>query len=343
MTRFWLTLKQFKFETVAASVLSLVAGVGALIEAWRLNSLNTPVECLPKLGTMIYSSGAGDSSTACAAAARRFNDLVGSPDMVMVGILLLIVPFAVGILLGAPVVAREIEEGTASFAWTMQRSRARWLAFRMLSLMVLMVPLLFFVGVAADLLAAAKNPTVDVHAAFVDYASRGLFPLAWGLAAFAGAAWVGAVAGRAMPAVLTVGVASVLIQGLWVPIWSQVLLEPFAVPVNMDGGNANLQVDQWSYLRYFLDGKPFSEDVDAWWAAHPVTLPPINGPVSSTAGPDAQPTSPTTAVGPVEVDYMIVAKDLYWPVTVTEASVLLATSILLTGATLLVVERRRPY
>lgn len=343
MTRLLLTLRQFRFETFAATTLSLLTGAAAMVEAWRLNSLNTPVSCLPKLGTMGYSSGVGDSSPACVAAAHRFNDLAGSPDMPLVGVLLIFVPFAVGILLGTPIVAREIEEGTASLSWTLQRSRALWLAVRMLSVLALMVPLLIFVGIAADQFAAAKNPTVDVHAAFVGYLSRGVFPLAWGLAAFAAAAWLGAVAGRAMPAVLTVAVASFLLQGLWEPIWSQELLAPLAVPVNADGGNANLQVDRWSYQRYFLDGKPFSGDVDAWWAAHPVTPPPNDVPALGTMGPDGRPTLPGQVVGPVAVDYMVVAKDLYWPVTAIEATTLLATSILLMGATLLVVERRRPY
>jgi hypothetical protein len=343
MTRFLLTLRQFRFETVAATTLSLLAGAAALLEAWRLDSLNTPVQCLPKLGTMSYSSGVGDSSSACVAAAHRFNDLAGSPDMSLVGALLVFVPFAVGILLGAPIVAREVEEGTASLSWTLQRSRARWLAVRVLSLLALMVPSLIFVGIAADLFAAARNPTVDVHAAFVGYLSRGVFPLAWGLTAFAGAAGLGAVAGRTMPAVLTVAVASLLVQGLWEPIWSQKLLAPLAVPVNLYGGNANFQVDRWSYERYFLDGKPFSGDVDAWWAAHPVTPPPEDAPPVGTVGPDGRPTLPDQVYGPVAVDYMIVAKDLYWRVTAIEATTLLTASILLMGATLLVVERRRPY
>jgi hypothetical protein len=340
MTRFLLTLRQFRFEAFAATTLSLVAGGMALLEAWRLNSLNTPVACLPKLGAM--NSGAGDSSPACVAAAHRFNDLAGSPDMSLLGVLLLFVPFAVGILLGAQIVAREIEEGTASLSWTLQRSRARWLAVRMLSVLGLMVPLLIFVGIAADQFEAARNPTVDVHAAFVGYLGRGAFPVAWGLAAFAGAAWLGAVAGRVMPAVLTVAVASFLLQGLWEPIWSQMVLAPAAVPANANGGSANFQVDRWSYQRYFLDGKPFTGDVDAWWAAHPVT-PPNDSPVEGTIGSDGKPVLPDNVYGPVAVDYMVMAKDHYWLVTSVEATTLLAMSLLLAGATLLVVERRRPY
>jgi hypothetical protein len=332
VTRFLLTLKQLRFETRAAVVLSVGSSLAAIFEAWRVQTLNTPASCLPL--------SAGSTSAACTPAVRSWNDLMGSPDMTLAWLMLTMAPFAVGILLGAPIVARELETGTASLAWTMNSSRARWLAVRTLSVLAVMVPLLLLIGISANILTAAKNPTVDVNAAFVDYASRGIFPLAWGLAAFAGAAWLGAVAGRVMPAVLTVAVASILLQGLWPSVWSRALLTPLAIPANLHGGEVDFQTDRWSYARYFMDGKPFSGDPDAWWAAY---TPPLDGPAVPTADPNVVTPNPDQEVGPVPVDYVIRGKDWYWPVTVLEAGTLTIIGLLLAGATLYVVERRRPY
>ncbi|MGH2445393.1 MAG: hypothetical protein ACRDGD_05065 [Candidatus Limnocylindria bacterium] len=39
-------------------------------------------------------------------------------------------PFAVGVILGAPLVAREIDGGTAQLAWSLSRSRVGWLLRR---------------------------------------------------------------------------------------------------------------------------------------------------------------------------------------------------------------------
>ena len=43
-------------------------------------------------------------------------------------------PFAVGLFLGVPVVAREVEGRTAPIAWTLSRSRLRWLLQRVIPL-----------------------------------------------------------------------------------------------------------------------------------------------------------------------------------------------------------------
>jgi hypothetical protein len=48
----------------------------------------------------------------------------------MLGFLVLFVPAALGVFLGAPLVARELETGTFRLAWTQSVSRTRWLALR---------------------------------------------------------------------------------------------------------------------------------------------------------------------------------------------------------------------
>ena len=51
--------------------------------------------------------------------------------------LLIFLSFAAGLFLGVPVVARELERGTARLAWSLAPSRMRWYLARLLPLLVL--------------------------------------------------------------------------------------------------------------------------------------------------------------------------------------------------------------
>jgi hypothetical protein len=61
---------------------------------------------------------------ACSTAVQEFADDYST--LGLVGILFLAIPLLMGILLGAPLVAREIEHGTHRLAWTQGVSRVRW-------------------------------------------------------------------------------------------------------------------------------------------------------------------------------------------------------------------------
>jgi ABC-type transport system involved in multi-copper enzyme maturation permease subunit len=47
------------------------------------------------------------------------------------GVLVVAVPAVVGMFCGAPLVARELEEGTFRLAWTQSVTRTRWLTLRL--------------------------------------------------------------------------------------------------------------------------------------------------------------------------------------------------------------------
>jgi ABC-type transport system involved in multi-copper enzyme maturation permease subunit len=77
----------------------------------------------------------------------------------------MIVPFIVGIVFGAVLVAREIEQGTAPLSWALAGSRTRWLLGKLLAVVVLIVPLLLIAGLAADVRQGALVPGgSDSHA-----------------------------------------------------------------------------------------------------------------------------------------------------------------------------------
>src|ERR1035437_6479094 len=231
LTRIRLTLKQHRFETISISVVCVGLVVAALIEACRLNSLGVPISCLPS-GYDYGPAGMSMSSSTdihCQALANSFYNMQYSMDMGLVRLLLVLAPILAGIVLGAPLVAREIEQGTAPLSWALSGSRRRWLLGKVLAGVVLLVPLMLVVGLAAEVLEGALDPGVDTHAVYDDYMIRGFVPVFWALAAFAGTFALGTLFGRTMPALILALVVCFFVRSLWEPGMARIVLRPIAV------------------------------------------------------------------------------------------------------------------
>jgi hypothetical protein len=85
-----------------------------------------------------------------------------------------VLPFAAGVFLGAPLLARELEHGTTSVGWTLAGSRARWLRVRFLPVVVMGGVLLVVPAMAGEVLERALHPVIDPAASFEAYGSRGV-------------------------------------------------------------------------------------------------------------------------------------------------------------------------
>jgi len=117
MTRYWrAVLKLSRFE-VAVSVLASAA----VLALWgylrlRVGAVTVDPACL-----------AGAVSPACEATSLALRaPVAGVGGRVLEAMRIL--PFGVGLLMGVPIVAREIESGTAQTTWSLNASRWRWLA-----------------------------------------------------------------------------------------------------------------------------------------------------------------------------------------------------------------------
>jgi hypothetical protein len=119
-------------------------------------------------------------------------------------------PFALGLILGIPVVAREIEGRTAGIAWTLSRSRSRWLIQRVTPLVVVVVVLAAAVGIGSEFV-TRTNPFADlaIDPGFADHTARGWMLPVRALAVLLLAIAVGAMVPRQLPALLVAGAVTV--------------------------------------------------------------------------------------------------------------------------------------
>lgn len=381
LTRIRLTLKQHRFETLAISIVCLGLAAAALIEAFRLNSLGVPLSCFSTGQSGPYGGMAvmaGNTDAHCMDLQNSFSSIQYGMDMALVRMLLLLVPLVAGIIFGAPLVAREIEQGTAPLSWALAGSRRRWLLGKVLAGVVLLVPMMLVIGLAAEVLEGALDPGVDTHAIFQNYLGRGLIEVFWALAAFAGTFTLGTLFGRTMPAVILALIVCLFVRVVWEPVMAREILRPMAVEdVNTNQPYSGIIV------------KPIEEPSGTAVPSETPsgTVAPSQTPSETPSGTNAQPTPfvpwwvqtnlysytqvfldgkpyygdpwqlpgaqiefdangnpimPDPATMPVWTNYSVPGSQ-YWLVLALESGMLLLGSLLFAAIAFAWVDRRRPY
>jgi hypothetical protein len=235
-------------------------------------------------------------------------------------------PFVAGVLLGAPLVSRELEHRTAQLGWPLARSRARWLWFRFLPIALVGLVLLAIPAMAGEVLERTLHPLIDPGASFEQYGSRGPLVALRILPVIAVAALVGTLLGRQLPSVLVAGVIAgamgfglVLLRPLWLEPDEQQDPEVFR-PLETMG---SLYV---TYRYRDRDGTLISDEE----AFERMSWDPESG----------EP-EPDPADMPRVVLYVI-SRERYGEVVLRESVALVAGGAALSGLLLLTVRRRRP-
>jgi len=112
-----LTVRQLRTQALSALVVLAVVAIAVAITGPHLAYLydTTVAACKAPLD--------------CTSVSRHF---VGNYSLLQVGLgaLVLVVPVLVGTLLGAPLIARELEAGTYRLVWTQSVTRTRWLTVK---------------------------------------------------------------------------------------------------------------------------------------------------------------------------------------------------------------------
>jgi hypothetical protein len=245
-------------------------------------------------------------------------------NLVLLGIAAL--PFAAGVVLGAPLVSRELEQRTAQLGWPLARSRARWLWFRFLPIALVGLVVLAIPAMAGEVLERTLHPLIDPGASFEQYGSRGPLVVLRFLPVLAAAALVGTLLGRQLPSVLVAGVIAgamgfglVLLQPRWLEPDAQQDPEVFR-PLETMG---SLYV---TYRYRDRDGTLISEEE----AIERMSWDPESG------EPEPEP-----ADMPRVVQYVI-SREHYGEVVLRESVALVGAGVAVSGLLLVAVRRRRP-
>lgn len=198
----WLVLsfRLNRWEVLASTAGVALLAAGMLWFTWQLRALAaTDPGCVDPTA---YAPG-------CTQLAQRFYELSSKAEWVSYfswG-----APFGMGLVLGVPLVSREVEHRTAGMAWTLSRSRVRWLVRRAAFLVLVLVVLLIMVAIVGEVLASAQMPGLHPERDFAWYGRRGSLIVVRGLASLGIGVLLGAMLGRVMPALLVAAFASVLI------------------------------------------------------------------------------------------------------------------------------------
>lgn len=236
---------------------------------------------------------------------------------------LAVLPFAAGVVLGVPLLAREIEHRTAQLAWPLARSRARWLALRLVPVALIGVVLVAAPALTGQILARSEFPVISPDANFEGYGERGFLPVVRFGLAFVASALVGGWIGRQLPALLVAGLLALGI-GTAASIWHGNWVEPVEgnpevfQPIDSLG-------DMYVGVRYRLHGNWIGEE-EAWERLSEFDLEGEN---------------PNAAELPEQVTYVLYG-ERYLEVVARESTALAVGGLALGVLLLLVVQRRRP-
>jgi hypothetical protein len=230
----WLVWRQHRVEALAAALVIALLAIAVTPTALHLYQV---------VGQLRHDDCLGQAPGAdCGSAINAFN----ATSRTLSGLLPLLnlLPGLAGVFIGAPLVAREIEDGTWRLTWSQSVTRREWLRGQLLgTVAVTALSAALFTAVLAWWLA----PVDYVNGRFTDngFDFSGIVPLAWALLAFAIGVLAGTVTRRVIPsmAVTLLGYAAIRL-----PV--EFLLRPRYLPparlwgVPFAGGNT-LPRDAW--------------------------------------------------------------------------------------------------
>ena len=183
--------RQQRWELILVGLGVAATAIAMLWFASQLTGMRTASpDCVPPAA----------AGPACQAALNAYSQAEGMADTLM--LLSFGAPFGIGVLLGAPLIAREIDAGTAQLAWSIGRSRAWWLLRRIAFVALFAVVALGVLAITSEILAAAMAPERDLGSDFTWFGRRGWLIVARGVGALMLGMLVGALIGRVLPAIL---------------------------------------------------------------------------------------------------------------------------------------------
>jgi hypothetical protein len=249
----WTTWRQHRAEVLAAAV--LVAGVTAILLAVGLPMHAAYAD--RGVGACLTRS----APVSCHAVIDQFRNQFSYAKTYLVWLNL--VPVALGVFIGAPLVARELETGTWQLAFTQGVPRVRWLATKLVALSLLIVALATAVTV---LVTWFRQPwdALDGRLSPDGFDLEGPTLPAYALFAFAAGTAAGLLVRRSVPALAAAGVAFIAVRysvEVWLRPRYQAPLTQVWDPVTERGGARG----GWSLKNGFVDAAGHHLDQDQYY------------------------------------------------------------------------------
>ncbi|MEP6807017.1 MAG: hypothetical protein ABI978_00260 [Chloroflexota bacterium] len=312
-----LAFKMQRLELLIFLVTGILLVVASLLIAWGASEARASFDaCHLAQGT--------DANCATSPSLNDFSTLGGFARL---GAFL--TPFALGLFLGVPLVAREIEGRTAAIAWTLSRSRFRWLIQRVVPLVVVVIVLAAAIGIGSEFV-TRTNPFAELAAnpGFSDYTARGVMLPVRALAVLLLAIAVGAMVPRQLPALLLAGAVTLaLFVGLSIGIDVWMTAEAKPIPFN-----------ESNRFGPFSDGpRIFDVALREDATGEVITTQDFYNRYGDVAIPDDETNPPgftQVAIG--------IPGDQYWTWALRESGVITGLAVVSGGLAMLVVARRRP-
>jgi hypothetical protein len=274
-----------------------------------------------------------DPAIACQAAGQRFSGTFSTAEIIIRNTWL--AGIAIGLVLGVPLVAREVEHGTAQLAWTVGRSRVRWLIGRVAFAALVAVLLTALLAATTEVLATAMLPDINMSQDFNLHGNRGPLIVGRAMLGLGAGVLVGALLGRQLPALL-LGV--ILVGGLYAaswagfPIWYhgeaevRSMNEWLGGPLWIESGIELMSGERRTYAEIFGGGE---FPADAYQVEDGTYY-------ASQADADA-------LRNPLGRDYvLIIPGERYNEIVARETAVFTGAGLLLIGGAAAVTRRRRP-
>jgi hypothetical protein len=193
-----LAMAMARWEVLLLGAGALLLSAAALVIAWQIREVRTDeLACYAATPPPVE----GSTELTC----PQFLDASDSLSTLQrgLGLPFLVAPVMLGLFLGLPVVARELEHRTAPIAWTLSRSRTRWLLIRAAPVVGMVAFLSAGLAIAAEIIWRASPWAEGLpDLGFAEYGAHGPLMVARGLAAVGVGLAAGAIVGRQLGGLL---------------------------------------------------------------------------------------------------------------------------------------------
>lgn len=267
-----LTFRMHRFEVLLSAGLMALTAISAIVVQGHVLAANPPDECWMRNWLFDEDPSPETVRRECRRLVDAFWPVAYEASFVTSPIAVAI-PFVVGLLLGIPIVGRELELRTATLAWSLTGSRVRWLLARLLPMLALALVGLIVVAWLVAEMARAAHPwnylgpgripnLTELGSEGPTLVGRGIMALGIGLLA-------GAVAGRTLPALAGSAILCFSLLFVGAPLLQDAIVARVAVWVEGDpelGGPPTLRTSLYGFRdrdgRFLTQDEVYGDDID---------------------------------------------------------------------------------